>query len=200
VLFAELPYLNTFYITAMSKAANSEATDELVSLFKSIGLSQVKAQEAAKSPKNAASLKNVIEKFPAVFQNGLDEKQAGLIVVLAGALVKSPGVGHEETDLTISKIVCGKLKTVDQVTGDIQNDYCVVSKFTSDMTAAVKYTETHRKPIDEVDFDKYCGIGTRQLLNTKSCLTFASRFYHHPYGTSCSDQQIHHDECGNRMG
>jgi glutaminyl-tRNA synthetase len=103
----------------MSKAANSESIDELVSLFKSIGLSQAKAQEATKSPKNATSLKNVIESYPALSQNGLDEKQAGLVVVLAGALVKSTGVGREETELTISKIVCGKLKTVDQVTGDI---------------------------------------------------------------------------------
>lgn len=117
------------------------ATDELVPIFKSIGLSQAKAQEAAKSPKNAVALKKIIENHPVVSQNGLDEKQAGLIVTLAGTLVKSSGVGHGETEFMISKIVDGKLKTVDQV------------------LAAVKYTETHQVPIDEADFDKHCGIG-----------------------------------------
>jgi glutaminyl-tRNA synthetase len=104
----------------MSKAAKSEvATDELVPLFKSIGLSQAKAQEAAKSPKNAAALKNIIENNPVVSQKALDEKQAGLIVALAGTLVKSSGVGHGETELIIFKIVDGQLKTVDQISGDI---------------------------------------------------------------------------------
>ena len=104
----------------MSKAAKAEvATDELVPLFKSIGLSQAKAQEAAKSPKNAAALKTIIENNPVVSQHPLDEKQAGLVVALAGALVKSNGVGHDETELMISKIVDGKLKTTDQISGDM---------------------------------------------------------------------------------
>jgi len=102
----------------MSKVKTEIATDELVPLFKSIGLSQAKAQEAAKSPKNATALKNIIENHPVVSNNGLDEKQASLIVTLAGTLVKSSGVGHGETDITITKILDGKLKTADQVAGD----------------------------------------------------------------------------------
>lgn len=104
----------------MSKAAKSEVQmDELISLFKSIGLTQAKAREAAKSPKNAAALKDIIENHPVALNSGLDEKQAGLIVTLAGALVKTGGIGHGETELVISKIVAGKLKTGDQISGDI---------------------------------------------------------------------------------
>lgn len=104
----------------MSKAAKADIQiDELVPLFKSIGLSQTKAQEAAKSPKNAAALKTIIQNNPMVSQNQLDEKQASLIVALAGALVKSSGVGHEETERIISKIMDGKLKTMDQISGAV---------------------------------------------------------------------------------
>jgi len=152
----------------MFKVTKAEvATDDLVPLFKSIGLSQAKAQEAAKSPRNAAALKTIIENNPMVSQNPLDEKQAGLVVTLAGALAKSSGVGHGEIQLMISKIVDGKLKTMDQI------------------SAAVKYTETHRLPIDEADFDKYCGIGfiiapselltqINQYIKTNTVLGWAS--------------------------
>jgi glutaminyl-tRNA synthetase len=105
----------------MSKVAKSEiATDGLVPLFRSIGLSQAKAQEATKSPKHAAVLKNIIENHPMLSQSGLGDKQAGLVVTLAGSLVKSSGIaGHGETELIVSKIVDEKLKTVDQVSGNI---------------------------------------------------------------------------------
>ncbi|GLB33980.1 putative class-I aminoacyl-tRNA synthetase [Lyophyllum shimeji] len=117
------------------------AADPSVALFKSIGLSQAKAQEAAKSPKSSAILRDIIESNPLVSSGKLDEKQAGLVVALAGALAKSQGVGHAERDFVISKIVENKLKSVDQV------------------TAAVKYIETHNLPIDESDFDSECGVG-----------------------------------------
>ncbi|RDB22773.1 putative glutamine--tRNA ligase [Hypsizygus marmoreus] len=124
----------------MSKSAKSDpAADPLIPLFKSIGLSQAKAQEAVKSPKSAAILKDIIEKH-SLLSRGLDEKQAGLVVTLAVTLAKSEGVGEQERQYVISRIADGKLKSVDQV------------------TAAVKYAETHKVPIDGGEFDKECGI------------------------------------------
>jgi glutaminyl-tRNA synthetase len=101
----------------MPTAAKSDpAVDSLTELFKSIGLSQVKAQETAKS-KNAAILKDIIEKHPSVSSGSLDEKQAGLLVTLAGALNKSD-VGVDEREYVITRIIGGQLKSVDQVTGE----------------------------------------------------------------------------------
>ncbi|KAG5648904.1 hypothetical protein DXG03_000253 [Asterophora parasitica] len=126
----------------MSKAAKPDpAVDPLIPLFKSIGLPQAKAQEAAKSPKAAVVLKDIIEGHPAIAQGELDEKQAVLVVALAGALAKSDGVGSVERDYIIAKISGGQLKSVDQV------------------NAAVKYTEFHKAPIDDGEFDKECGVG-----------------------------------------
>ncbi|KAG6833926.1 hypothetical protein H0H87_007937 [Tephrocybe sp. NHM501043] len=125
----------------MSKAAKLDpAADPLVSLFKSIGLAQAKAQEAAKSPKSAPILKNIIESYPTVSSGKLSEKQAGLIVALAGALVKAT-IDTAERDYLIATILEDRLKSVDQV------------------TAAVKFTESHKVPIDDAEFDKECGVG-----------------------------------------
>ncbi|KAG6869339.1 hypothetical protein C0993_000092 [Termitomyces sp. T159_Od127] len=74
----------------MSEPAKPVPTsDPLVSLFKSIGLTQAKAQEAAKSPKGAAILKDIIESYYTVSSGELNEKQAGLIVALSGVLAKT---------------------------------------------------------------------------------------------------------------
>ncbi|KAF8076578.1 glutamine-tRNA ligase [Lyophyllum atratum] len=127
----------------MSKPAKQPdpVAHPLVPLFKSIGLSQAKALEAAKSPKSATILKDVIETHPVIARGELDEKQAGLIVALAGALAKSDGIGAADRAYVVAKIIENKLKSVDQV------------------TAAVKYIETHKLPIDESEFDKECGVG-----------------------------------------
>ncbi|KAG6903466.1 hypothetical protein C0995_005489 [Termitomyces sp. Mi166 len=125
----------------MSKPGKpNPATDPLVSLFKSIGLTQAKAQEAAKSPKSAVILKDIIESYPTVSSGELDEKQAGLIVALSGALAKA-SVGSAEKDYLIATILKNRLKSVDQV------------------AAAVKFAETNKLPINETEFDKECGIG-----------------------------------------
>ncbi|KAF8195712.1 tRNA synthetases class I, catalytic domain-containing protein [Mycena galopus ATCC 62051] len=124
----------------MSKAAKDKPQDPVVPLLKSIGLSEAKAIEAAKSPKIAAELKDIIEAY-GLPKEKLDDKQAGLIVALAGTLVKSDKIAEEGRAYVVSKIVGGQLKTVDQV------------------TAAVKYVETHPAPIDDADFDKSCGVG-----------------------------------------
>ncbi|KAJ7904682.1 glutamine-tRNA ligase [Mycena olivaceomarginata] len=108
----------------MSKTTKDKAQDPVVPLLKSIGLSEAKAK--------------------------LDDKQAGLIVALGGALVKSDKIAEEGRAYVVSKIVGGQLKTVDQVTGNV---------------AAVKYVEGHPTPIDDADFDKnwWCSITATEL-------------------------------------
>ncbi|KAF9464374.1 tRNA synthetases class I, catalytic domain-containing protein [Collybia nuda] len=126
----------------MSKPTKSDpTTDPLISLFTSIGLTTAKAVDAVKSTKNAAILKDIIETHPTISQGGLDEKQANLVVSLAGAISKSGGIELDERKYVIDKILSGQLKSVDQV------------------TAAVKYIESHKLPINDDDFDKSCGIG-----------------------------------------
>ena len=66
----------------MSKSeAPDTASYPLVSLFKSIGLTQAKAVEAAKSAKSANALKDLIESYSLVGK--LDDKQAVLVAALA---------------------------------------------------------------------------------------------------------------------
>ncbi|KAE9410153.1 glutaminyl-tRNA synthetase [Gymnopus androsaceus JB14] len=125
----------------MSKSAKeAKPEDPLVPLFKSIGLTQSKAAEACKSPKTAAALKNLIENYSLV-SRGLDEKQAGLVSALAGQLAKSNDINAQSEKYVLDRILDGKLKSVDQV------------------TAAVKYAESHSVPFDDADFDKECGVG-----------------------------------------
>jgi glutaminyl-tRNA synthetase len=90
--------------------------DDLVNLFKSIGLTQAKAAEAAKNPKSAAALKNLIEKHD-LANIKLDEKQAGLVAAFAAQLVKSDACGEDQSSLVVKGILEGRLKSVDQVLG-----------------------------------------------------------------------------------
>lgn len=101
----------------MSKAHNPA---DFVPLFKSIGLSDAKASEAAKGPKSAASLKELIEENSSVM-TGLDEKKAGLAVSLAGSLSKAGVLSAEARTYLLARIVDGSLKSVDQVTGALQD-------------------------------------------------------------------------------
>lgn len=107
----------------MSKPAKPDpASDPLVPLFKSLGLTQAKAAEAAKSPRNAVVLKDLIETH-SLLTVGLDEKQASLIVALAGAIAKSEGLGQAEQAYAIKAITDGRLKSVDQVTSMSEFSY-----------------------------------------------------------------------------
>ncbi|KAJ7683991.1 tRNA synthetases class I, catalytic domain-containing protein [Mycena rosella] len=127
----------------MSKPVKADpALDPVVPLLKAIGLSQAKAVEAVKSPKIAAELKDIIEAYSLHTRaEKLDDKQAGLIVALAGQLVKSEPIAEEKRAYVVRKIADAQLKTVDQV------------------TAAAKYVEGHPAPIDDADFDAHCGVG-----------------------------------------
>ncbi|KAJ3987488.1 glutamine-tRNA ligase [Lentinula detonsa] len=125
----------------MSKhTKEAQPEDPLTTLFKSIGLTQAKAAEASKSPKSAAVLKNLIEEHSLV-SRGLDEKQAGLIAAFAVQVAKSNGIDAQSQKYVLDAILDGKLKSVDQV------------------TAGVKYAESHSMPFDDPDFDKECGVG-----------------------------------------
>ncbi|PPQ65934.1 hypothetical protein CVT26_010696 [Gymnopilus dilepis] len=125
----------------MSKAPKADqASDPLVPLFQSIGLTKAKALEAIKAPKSAAILKDIIESHKDVV-TGLDEKRATLVANLAVQLSKTSAVGSDEQDYVLKAIVDSRLKTVDQV------------------TAALKYFETSKLPIEEADFNRACGVG-----------------------------------------
>lgn len=89
---------------------------EFIPLFKTIGLNDSKAAEAAKSPKSAAILKELIESNPSITQ-GVEEKKASLIVSLSSSLSKADAVGTEERASIVGKILDGSLKSVDQVAG-----------------------------------------------------------------------------------
>ncbi|KAJ2931698.1 hypothetical protein H1R20_g5399, partial [Candolleomyces eurysporus] len=120
--------------------SNKHNPAEFTALFKSIGLTDSKAAEAAKSAKSAAILKELIESNATVAA-GVEEKKANLVVSLSSSLSKAGNVGAQERDFVVAKILDGSLKTVDQV------------------SAAVKYAETHNIPFDEAEFDKECGVG-----------------------------------------
>lgn len=92
-------------------------SDPLVDLFKSIGLTQAKANEAKKNPKSAAILKDLIEKHN-LTAVGLDEKQAVLITAFAGNISKVSELGDDETSLVVKQILERRLKSVDQVLGE----------------------------------------------------------------------------------
>ena len=93
-------------------SAVSPETAAYVDLFKSIGLTQAKAAEAAKSAKSAALLQGLIERYS--LTGRVDEKQAGLIAALA---VQGAKIGEDERGYVVDAIVDGRLKSTDQVNG-----------------------------------------------------------------------------------
>lgn len=98
----------------MPPKAPSADTAELVELFKSIGLTQSKAAEAAKNPKSAATLKDIIEKKQ-LSAKSLDEKTGVLLAALA---VQGSKLGEGERGYAVDAILDGRLKTTDQVSGN----------------------------------------------------------------------------------
>ena len=96
-----------------AKAAPAADTADLIEVFKSIGLTQSKATEAAKSPKSAATLKHIIEKKQLVGKD-LDERTA---VLLASLAVAGSKLGEEEREYAVDAILDGRLKSTDQVSG-----------------------------------------------------------------------------------
>ncbi|KZT72536.1 glutaminyl-tRNA synthetase [Daedalea quercina L-15889] len=121
----------------MAPKGDNPETAELIELFKSIGLTQSKAAEAAKSPKSAAVLKDII-RTNSLSAEQIEEKQA---VLLASLAVQGSKLEEREREYAVTAILDGRLKSTDQV------------------SAATKYLESHALPIDGTDFDKHCGVG-----------------------------------------
>lgn len=105
------------------KAEPSPEVQELITLFKSIGLTQAKAAEAAKSPKGATVLKDIIETHALVGKE-IDEKQAGLLAALA---VQGSKLGPSERAYAVDAILDGRLKSTDQVSGECTR-YCLKAR------------------------------------------------------------------------
>ena len=95
-------------------ALTTEEIDALATRFGTIGLSQAKAKDAAKSPKIAEPLKHLVEAFK-LSERSVNEKQASLLVHLAPP--SSRLAGDEEIGYIVDKIIDGKLKSTDQVNG-----------------------------------------------------------------------------------
>jgi hypothetical protein len=93
-------------------SAVSPETAAYIDLFKSIGLTQAKAAEAAKSAKSAALLQGLIERHS--LTGRVDEKQAGLIAALA---VQGTKIEEDERGYVVDAIIDGRLKSTDQVNG-----------------------------------------------------------------------------------
>jgi glutaminyl-tRNA synthetase len=96
-----------------STPATSPETAAYIELFKSIGLTQAKAAEAAKSAKSAALLQRLIEKHE-LTGGRIDEKQAGLVAALA---VQGAKMEEDERGYIVDAIIHGRLKSNDQVNG-----------------------------------------------------------------------------------
>ncbi|KAI0772040.1 glutaminyl-tRNA synthetase [Trametes elegans] len=121
----------------MAPKADAPETAELIELFKKIGLTQSKAAEAAKSPKSAGTLRNIIESHDLVNKT-LDDKQAVLLAALA---VQGSKLGDAERSYAVNAILDGRLKTTDQV------------------SEAAKYLDAHPLPVNDTEFDQSCGVG-----------------------------------------
>ncbi|KAG8883463.1 hypothetical protein FRB97_006591 [Tulasnella sp. 331] len=122
------------------------AIAELIATFQTIGLSPSKATDAARNPKNAALLKDLIV-TNSLHATSLDEKRASLIATFA---IQAGSLGENERTYVVKAIVDGRLKSVDQV------------------SAATKYLESHASPIDEASFNETCGVGVNLSIEEVS--------------------------------
>lgn len=116
---------------------NDPAISELITLFKSIGLSETKSLEAVRNPKTAATLKDIAISCN-LAANPLDDKQAGLIALLANQGSK---LAQPERDYVAAAVADGRLKSTDQ------------------LNAAIKYVGEHPLPVDTETFNQECGVG-----------------------------------------
>ncbi len=96
--------------------SKSESSVDLIFLFTKIGLTKAKAEEAAKSPKSSAILKEIIECNNEL--SGIDEKKATLLSNLSIALSKTSDIDFVRRDYVVKAILETKLATVDQISGE----------------------------------------------------------------------------------
>jgi len=93
---------------------NDPAIAELILLFKSSGLSEVKTLEAVRNPKTTAALKQLVldNRFD---DKPLDDKSASLLASLASQGLK---LSDDERNYIARAIADGRLKTNDQLSGE----------------------------------------------------------------------------------
>jgi hypothetical protein len=91
------------------------AVASLITSFKQFGLNDNKAVEAAKNPKNASSLKSLIDHFD-LENKQLDDKLVTLIATLSGAVGK---LEDEPRFYAGQAVLDGRLKTSEQISGSI---------------------------------------------------------------------------------
>lgn len=94
----------------------AEEIDALATKFEAVGLNQAKAKDAAKSPKIAEPLKHLVETFN-LSERSVTDKQASLLVHFAPPSSKL--ADDQERGYIVDRIVDGKLKSTDQVNGEL---------------------------------------------------------------------------------
>ena len=92
---------------------NDPAVAELLQLFTSFGLSETKSVEAIRNPKTAATLKEIIVSCN-LTEHPLDDKQSGLVALLANQGAKLP---EDERNYVARAVADGRLKTTNQLSG-----------------------------------------------------------------------------------
>ncbi|KAG8901297.1 hypothetical protein FRB99_005412 [Tulasnella sp. 403] len=110
---------------------------ELIATFEGVGLTKSKATDAARNPKNAAVLKELVDQNN-LQSKSLDEKKASLVASFA---ISGGRLGQAERTYVVDAIADGRLKSVDQV------------------SASAKYLESHPAPVNDTEFNEECGVG-----------------------------------------
>lgn len=106
--------------------ASDPETAAQISAFKTIGLSDAKALEVARAPKQAAILKSLIDQsdadagldLRAAHTRGeLDEKKSALVLSLCVASASAAKLTEEGRKYALRAILDGRLKSNEQVSG-----------------------------------------------------------------------------------
>lgn len=102
--------------------SNDPAVAAVIAQFQSIGLTQAKATDVARNPKNSASLSDLVSKN-SLQDKGIDAKRGALLTTLA---VSGQQLDESGRSYICGAIVDGRLKSEDQIAGQqiARNIYC----------------------------------------------------------------------------
>src|ERR1700742_1651198 len=106
---------------------NDPAVASIIAQFQSIGLTQAKATDVARNPKNATSLRELVEQN-SLQDKGLDPKRGSLLTTLA---VSGQQVDHSGRNYICNAIIDGRLKSEDQVSGEQSNRWPIIAFYES---------------------------------------------------------------------
>jgi len=90
----------------------------MISQFQSIGLSQAKATDVARNPKNATSLGDLIREN-SLEGKGIDAKKGALLTTLA---ISGQQLSRDGRDYVCAAIIDDRLKSEDQIAGEYCSD------------------------------------------------------------------------------